>query len=185
MYQRAFTLIELMIALAVGGILLYFAVPPFEAMLERIETTSRVNGLIGMIPFARQTAVTEGRWVTVCPADAFACSNRGTWHTGIMAFVDVNRDGERQPAERMVAYFDEFKSGESLFWRSFRRRNYLQFRPAGYTNWQNGSFHYCPASRDPQFGKVVIVNIQGRVVPSLDTDGDGIDEQANGNPLAC
>jgi hypothetical protein len=32
---------------------------------------------------------------------------------------------------------------------------------------------------------VLIVNIQGRTAASVDEDGDGIDEQANGNPLTC
>ena len=57
----------------------------------------------------------------------------------------------------------------------------LTFRAEGYTNWQNGSFHYCPASGDARYGKVLIVNIQGRTALSVDADGDGIDEQANGS----
>ena len=90
-----------------------------------------------------------------------------------------------QPVEPVLGYLAALDDGERLRWRSFRRRNFLTFRSEGYTNWQNGSFHYCPASGDPRYGKVLIVNIQGRTAPSVDADGDGIDEQANGNPLTC
>jgi type IV fimbrial biogenesis protein FimT len=185
MQTRAFTMIELLIALAVASILLFMSLPGFRDMTERFQTTSRVNAIIGLVRFARETAVTQRRWITLCPAQEEDCVRSRAWHTGIMAFADGNRDGTRQPGEAIAAYVPALKPGESLTWRSFRSRNYLQFRPAGYTNWQNGSFHYCPASRDPKNGKVIIVNIQGRATPSVDADGDGIDEQANGSPLDC
>jgi type IV fimbrial biogenesis protein FimT len=182
---RAFTVIELIAALAIASILLFMALPAFNDLTERFQTTSRVNAIVGIVRFARETAVTQGRMITLCPAGDAVCTGASAWHTGIMAFADLNRDGARQPGEPIAGYMPALKAGETLLWRSFRNKNYLQFRSAGYTNWQNGSFHYCPASRDPANGKVIIVNIQGRAVPSVDTDGDGIDEQANGDPLRC
>jgi type IV fimbrial biogenesis protein FimT len=85
----------------------------------------------------------------------------------------------------VLGYLPGLDPGERLIWRSFRRRNFLQFRPEGYTNWQNGSFLYCPSNGDARYGKALIVNIQGRTAPSVDSDGDGVDEQANGDPLTC
>ena len=185
MTVRGFTLMELLVSLAVAATLSSLAYPAFDNLLAQIHSTSRVNDLVGMIRFARHAAISERRWVALCPAEGDWCTNSADWHTGIMGFEDRNRDGERQPEEPILAYLSRLDPGEQLRWRSFRRRNYLQFRAEGYTNWQNGSFLYCPASGDPRYGKVLIVNIQGRTTPSVDTDGDGIDEQANGNPLAC
>ena len=102
-----------------------------------------------------------------------------------MGFADLNRDGRRQSDEPVLAYQDPLDPGERLTWRSFRRQNFLQFRSEGYTNWQNGSFLYCPASGNASNGKVLIINIQGRTASSVDRDGDGVDEQANGEPLTC
>lgn len=185
MADRGFTLLELIVALAVAAVLLTLAYPAFDGLVQRVHSTSRVNNLVGLIRFARHAAISERRWVTLCPASDEVCTASSDWHTGIMGFEDRNRDGERQPGEPILAYLSAFDVGERLRWRSFRRRNYLQFRPEGYTNWQNGSFHYCPASGDSRYGKVLIVNIQGRTAPSVDADGDGVDEQANGQPLAC
>jgi type IV fimbrial biogenesis protein FimT len=182
---RGYTLVELLITLAVAAVLAGLAFPAFDELVARIRSTSRVNDLVGIIRFARHAAISERRWVTLCPADDETCTNSNQWHTGIMAFEDRNRDGWRQPEEPVLGYLPRLDPGERLIWRAFRRRNYLQFRPEGYTNWQNGSFLYCPASGDARYGKVLIVNIQGRTSPSVDGNGDGIDEQANGSPLVC
>lgn len=183
--RQAFTLFELLIALALAAVLAGMAVPAFDELIAETRSTSRVNDLVGIIRFARHSAISERRWVTLCPAQDESCTGSGQWHTGIMAFEDRNRDGTRQTSEPVLGYLPGLDQGERLTWRAFRRRNYLQFRPEGYTNWQNGSFHYCPASGDARYGKVLIVNIQGRTAPSIDSDGDGIDEQANGDPLTC
>ena len=161
------------------------AYPAFNDLLARVHATSRVNDLVGIIRFARHSAIDGGRWVTLCPARNGRCTSSADWQTGIMVFEDRNRDGSRQPAEPVLGNLPRLDEGERLQWRSFRRRNFLTFRAEGYTNWQNGSFHYCPASGDRRYGKVLVVNIQGRTALSVDADGDGIDEQANGQPLAC
>lgn len=184
-YIGAFTLVELLITLTIAAVLAGMAYPAFNDLINRVHATSRVNDLVGIIRFARHAAINGGRWVTLCPAIEQNCTNSSQWHSGIMVFQDRDRDGSRQPEEPVLGYLARLDEGERLRWRSFRRRNYLQFRPEGYTNWQNGSFQYCPASGDARYGKVLIVNIQGRTAPSVDADGDGIDEQANGNPLAC
>lgn len=183
--SRAFTLLELLITLTIASLLAALAYPAFSDLINRVHATSRVNNLVGIIRFARHAAIDGGRWVTMCPAQEERCTNSSGWQSGIMVFADDNRDGRRQDAEVVLGYLPRLDDGERLTWRSFRRRNFLTFRPAGYTNWQNGSFHYCPASGDARYGKVLIVNIQGRTAPSVDADGDGIDEQANGRPLVC
>ncbi|MGE0625791.1 MAG: GspH/FimT family pseudopilin [Pseudomonadales bacterium] len=180
-----FTLLELLIALVVAGCLVWLARPSMQSLAEQTRTASRINALVALIRHARHAAVTTGRWVTVCPAEGETCLDSQDWASGIMTFSDTNRDGVRQPAEAVLAYQAALDPGERLDWRAFRRQNFLQFRVEGYTNWQNGSFRYCPASRDPRYGKVLIINIQGRTALSRDSDGDGVDEQANGEPLAC
>lgn len=182
---RAFTLLELLVVLAITALLAGMAYPSFNDLLARVHATSRVNDLVGIIRFARHSAINGGRWVTLCPAIGQRCADSRNWASGIMVFQDDNRDGNRQAEELVLGYLPELDQGERLRWRSFRRRNFLQFRSEGYTNWQNGSFHYCPADGDSRNGKVLIVNIQGRTAPSVDADGDGIDEQANGRPLMC
>ncbi|MGD8415556.1 MAG: GspH/FimT family pseudopilin [Pseudomonadales bacterium] len=185
MVRRGFTVLELLAVLAIAITLGALAYPSFDDLVARVHSTSRINAIVSLLRFARETAVTQHRWVTLCPASAEVCTGSTDWSTGIMAFADLNRDGTRQTGEPVLAYQSALDPGERLTWRAFRRHNFLQFRSEGYTNWQNGSFVYCPASGDPRNGKVLIVNIQGRTALSTDRDGDGVDEQANGAPLTC
>lgn len=183
--NRGFTLVELMVTLTITSVLLFLALPSFSDLIESQRTTSRFNSLVGLVRLARQTAITEAIWVTVCPANGETCTNSRQWHTGIMVFQDRNRNGSREEEEVLLAYQPALATGETLHWRAFRNRNHIQFTPGGYTNWQNGSFQYCPASRNARHSKVLIISIPGRTAASMDRDGDGIDEYANGQPLAC
>ncbi|MEM8766845.1 MAG: GspH/FimT family pseudopilin [Pseudomonadota bacterium] len=182
---QGWSLLELLLTLTIAAILSGLAYPNFNAFVARTQTTTRINDLITLIRFARHAAVTEQRWVGLCPAVGDRCTGSASWETGIMVFADGNRDGERQPGEALLAYQPALGAGERLQWRAFRSRNYLQFRPRGYTNWQNGTFLYCPADGDVRYAKGLILNIQGRTALTRDADGDGVDERANGTPIRC
>ena len=179
------SLLELLITLTIAAVLTGLAYPNFQSFLARVQTTTRINDLVSLVRFARHAAISEQRWVGLCPALGERCTNSPDWETGIMVFADGNRDGTRQPAEPVLAYQPALKPGERLRWRAFRRQNYLQFRARGYTNWQNGTFLYCPADADPRYAKGLILNIKGRTAPTRDNDGDGVDERADGTPLRC
>jgi len=76
-------------------------------------------------------------------------------------------------------------AGETLQWRAFQSRPYLQIEPSGFMRHQSGNFTWCPASRNARFARQLVVNATGRVRLSQDTDGDGIHEDSAGNPLHC
>lgn len=183
--SKGFSLLELLLTLTIAAVLTGLVYPSFSGFLARVQATTRINDLVTLIRFARHAAISERRWVGLCPARAERCTNSPNWETGIMVFADANRDGMRQRLEPILAYQPALKPGEQLRWRAFRRQNYLQFRPRGYTNWQNGTFLYCPADGDPRYAKGLILNIQGRTAPTRDSDGDGVDERANGAPVRC
>ncbi len=182
---RGVSLLELLLTLTIAAILTGLAYPSFSAFLARVQTTTRINDLVTLIRFARHAAIVEQRWVGLCPAQGERCTGTANWESGIMVFADDNRDGDRQSGETLLAYQAALAPGERLRWRAFRRQNHLQFRARGYTNWQNGTFLYCPADGDVRYAKGLILNIQGRTAPTRDADGDGVDERADGTPLRC
>ena len=65
---RGFTLIELMITLAVAAILLTVAVPSFQTLIKRNALTARTNNFIADLHFARGEAAKRGSDVSVCPS---------------------------------------------------------------------------------------------------------------------
>jgi type IV fimbrial biogenesis protein FimT len=177
--------VELLAALAVAGVLFGLAIPGFSDFIAQQRTVAAVNQIVGAVNFARAAAITYRATTVLCPAEGTTCARRNEWHLGAMVFKDRNANGKREPSEPVVNQFPPLRSGERLFWRSFRNKSYLQFRSTGLTSWQNGSFQYCPAGSDPQFSKVIIINAQGRATKSRDANNDGLDEDASGQPLRC
>jgi type IV fimbrial biogenesis protein FimT len=181
-----FTVTEMLVTLAVAGVLTGLAIPAFQGYVERNRSAAALNQLLGALQGARYSALSLHTTVTVCPsADANACGARDTWHAGTLIFVDRNRNGARDANETVLRWLPGFDDRARIYWRSFRNRSYLQFTATGMTDWQNGNFLYCPPNRDPHFAREVILNAQARPRKAPDTDHDGIVEDANGNPVRC
>jgi len=185
MAARGFTLIELLVTLAVAAILLGMAGPAFRELVARQRGAAAMNQLIGAVAAARAEAITYRRTVTLCPGRGGRCLGRNQWHAGALIFHDGNGNGRIDGADRVVTALPALDAGQRIYWRSFRNRSYLQFFPRGFTAWQNGSFLYCPPDDDARLARMAIVNAQGRVRRAPDADGDGIVENASGDPVAC
>ena len=80
-----FTLIELMVTLAIGVILMMVAIPSLTTYKRNAELTSFTNSLVASINAARGEAMKRGRYAMVVPTD-------GTnWSSGWVVFVDMDR----------------------------------------------------------------------------------------------
>ena len=181
-----FTLTEILVTLAVVGVMTGFALPAFHGIVERNRSAVALNQLLGALQSARNAAITLRTAVTLCPsATDAACGARDSWHQGTLIFADHNRDGLRDPTEQVVRWLPGFDNGARIYWRSFRNRSYLQMSPTGMTDWQNGNLLYCPPDGDPHFAREVIINAQARPRTAPDKNRDGIAEDANGQPLRC
>jgi type IV fimbrial biogenesis protein FimT len=183
--QRGLTLIELLVALSLAGILLSLAAPSFRDLLAAQRASAASNAIIGAVRLARAAAISHRRTVVLCPADGDRCGGHADWPAGAWIFGDGNGNGERDDGEPLYGALPAFERGASLRWRSFRNRSHLRFLPTGLTAWQNGHFHYCPASADERFARMIILNAAGRTRVAPDRDGDGVVEDARGEPLEC
>ncbi len=91
--SSGFTLIELMIVLALVAIIASFAVPSFSTIIANGRIASYSNDVVGVLTYARAEAIKRGRTVRVSPATG------NDWATGAVAWTDANADGARQAAE--------------------------------------------------------------------------------------
>jgi type IV fimbrial biogenesis protein FimT len=80
--NRGFTLIEMMIAITVAGILLMIAVPSFRNASLSSQLRSAANDFIASTNFARSEAIKRGTAVTMCVStDGSSCA-AGGWEQG-------------------------------------------------------------------------------------------------------
>ncbi|MDR8014846.1 GspH/FimT family pseudopilin [Ectopseudomonas guguanensis] len=83
-YSRAFTLIELMVTLAVLAVVISLAAPSFSNMLQENRLAAMSSELQGALQLARSEAVRRRANVTLCRSNTTqtACSNGTDWATG-------------------------------------------------------------------------------------------------------
>jgi type IV fimbrial biogenesis protein FimT len=81
--SRGFTLIELMVAIAILAILLGIAVPSFNDAALSSKITSYTNNFVASANVARSEAIKRNTPITVCVStDGVSCATTGGWEQG-------------------------------------------------------------------------------------------------------
>jgi len=182
--QRGFSLLELVVTLAVASMLVSLAVPVGERLVDDARANSAINDLARTIALARSAALTYQRRVKLCPGTGNACGARNAWADGMLVFTDDDGDQRLDTDELVIARIRGTTHGR-FTWRSFRNRSELLFTAYGLTDWLNGSFLYCPDDNDSRQARMLILNTAGRTRHAQDRNRDGIREDASGRPLSC
>lgn len=85
--QAGFTLMELLLGIAVLAILTTMALPAFTQFIQNNKLASEANEMVASFQFARSEALKRGLPVQICSSkDGTACD--GNWNQGWMAMVD-------------------------------------------------------------------------------------------------
>lgn len=129
---NGFTLVELIVTLAVAAILLAIAVPSFQATIQTNRMAANVNEFIGALNLARSEAVKRGVPVTVCKdgGGGSACVNSAQWETGWIVFADLNNDGIVDAADSMLRVYAAL-STTYTFRGNLNVRNWITYDPRG------------------------------------------------------
>jgi type IV fimbrial biogenesis protein FimT len=178
-----FTLIELIITIAIASILFGTALPNFSEFLDRRKVTSNLHSLAEVIQLSRSTAVNENRRVTLCPtSDGETCNN--IWSEGFLSFIDIDGDRAFDPEDTQLYVSITHDEKLAIKWRAFGRRSSLQWLETGITNHQNGSFELC-YDNNPKHARALILTKAGRMRYSKDTNNDQLHENSTGEPINC
>lgn len=161
---RGFTLVELMITLAIAVILLTVAVPGFQSFILNARRTMLANDLVLALAYAKSEAVKRGVRVTVCSRqDDTTCAGSTTWDTGWLVFVDNDGDGvvdaSDTPPDLVLQVYPPLPTGSTLRATTDQR---VTFQPTGFSPGFNFTFRLCDA-RGRTEGRRIVVSLQGRV----------------------
>lgn len=90
MKNRGFSLIELLVALAVVVIVTTLAVPSFSRLVDSNRVETAAAGLSAAAMLARSEAIKRGTIVALCAGSGVACGT--DWGAGWTVFLDADRD---------------------------------------------------------------------------------------------
>jgi type IV fimbrial biogenesis protein FimT len=164
-----FTLVELMVTLAVFGILALAAVPAFNGYVNSNRLISETNTIVGALNFARSEAIKRRANISVCRSDnGTSCTGTaGTWNVGWIVFVNTDNDSPAQVdnLEEVLrvsgGFNDTLQASASL-------ANFITYNANGFGNAQ-GQFVLCDSDATVSSARTVSVSRIGR--PSLTTGG--------------
>ena len=151
-----FTLVELMIVLAVALVLLAMAVPEFSALVLRNQINAASSDLYASLSLARNEAIKRRKAVEVCPSDTssedLTCRNDEIWTDGWIVrevgTTEVIRASAVSPGLQMQA-------DNAL-------ADTVQFNPTGDAVGTAGEFRICHGNSNVR-SRAVRVSAMGRI----------------------
>jgi type IV fimbrial biogenesis protein FimT len=161
--HRGFTLLELVVAVAIVGAMLAVALPSFSQMRRHAQVRTTNHLLTASLASARVAAISFNVPVGVCAADARPiCRTDGVWDEGWLVFRDPKRLGHPESIGSVITHVGPEQTAGGPRVRSSRHRSSIRFLPDGRSSGSNLSVQVCPL--DPGVrGISVIVSNGGRV----------------------
>lgn len=183
MCQRAFTLLEMLVALSIIGILMAIALPSLRNYIDRTHDQILQSQLLRTIQLARNEASAHHMPVSLCKSkDHLICG--GEWADGQLVFIDENEDGMVRDKEQILAVTQADSQRGILHWRSYPYyRDYLQFLPSGLMPSDNGTFWYCHASSELPVWAIMLSKT-GKTRTAY-PNKSGVIKDSHGKPLRC
>ena len=164
---RGFTLVELVVVMALLSILLTVGVASFARLMESSRLRTLTNDLIGDLHLTRSEAILRGARVVLCVAsDENTCASSRGWHRGWLMFVDANNNGLREASEQVLRYRAPAPAGWILSGNSPVAR-YVSYDALGATRLTGGGFQagtvtVCQAGSSSRKARQVVINSIGR-----------------------
>lgn len=156
---NGFSLIELIIALALTAIVITLAVPGYQTLIATNHVQSKVDELVTAIHFARSEAIKRHTTITLCKSlDTKQCG--GKWQDGWIIFVDKTAQGYVGRTDDILRVVQYTTKTDRLEWHGSRSNNYLQINPDGTTRGQDGSFIY---ETQAGYSSKIVISLTGRV----------------------
>lgn len=170
--HKAFTLVELLIVIAIIGIILTISFPSWHSFIIRNKVAARIDVITNALQLARTEAITSGKNIKFCKSkDLKQCCASCAWRDGQIIITNDNK---------LINVFAPLPVGDKLIWQgNFGNNDFLEFSPDGFVNGQRGSFYYCskkdPHSEEYEYAMAIIIQHTGHIrVSNRTADGKTI-----------
>jgi type IV fimbrial biogenesis protein FimT len=160
---RGFTLVEMMVVVAIVGVIMLVAAPAYTTLIERTRLKSYANELVSSAYLARSEAIKRNEIMTMCVStDGASCTGGGEWEQGWIVM---------DPSNTVIKQQQALEAGIVLFELSSTTFTNIQFQPSGIIS-TAASMKLC--KKTPKEGieeKIVTVSATGK--PRIQTTSNG------------
>jgi type IV fimbrial biogenesis protein FimT len=134
-YKKGFTIIELMVTLAVLAIVLGIAIPSFNSQIQRNGSLGLGEEFISALNFARTEAIKRRAPVSICASNADVDACDGTdWSNGWIIFVDEEQpetSSDIDPKETLRQWNDIDPRAAMTVTRNANAISFIRFNARG------------------------------------------------------
>lgn len=171
MGERGFTLVELLVTLAVGVILLAIAIPSYSVFVRANRLASVANDLVSAIHMTRSEAIKRGKRVTLCKTGdatsaAPTCDAAASWQHGWLVFVDSGVRGVIDSTDVLLRVHGPAPAGTTITPSNYK--DFLSYLASGVSQGSNGLANGTLAICIAGARRDIIINSTGR--PRLRSD---------------
>ena len=165
--QRGFTLVELLVSLAIGSILMSLTVPAMTGMLNTQKAISASNALFAGLNLARSEAIKRNARAVLCKtANGLTCTLSGGWEQGWILFHDLNNNAALDAGEEVLRQQGPASAGIRLA-GNLPIANYVSYTPIGTAKlisgaFQAGTFTLCMESSGSADVRQIVLSGSGR-----------------------
>lgn len=181
---KGFTLLELIITLAVAGILMGLAAPSFTTIIKNNRLIAHNNELLTALSLAKSEALKRGQSVSVCKRNIAgnACDSTKTWSDGWLVFSDQDGDGvvDGGDNDEIIRVYDSLTNNITLSYSL----NQVTFSGLGFSEGYSGAFKFCD-DRSASYARGLILANTGQINQAEDSNTDGIKEDDSGTNFSC
>lgn len=162
-----FTLLELLVVIAVVVTLQSLAVPALAGMVNSIRLTTATNAMFSSLLLARSEAIKRnGRAVLCKSASGEACITTGGWEQGWIVFHDVNNNAAHDVGESVLSREPAISESIRLIGNG-PLSSYVSYTSMGATKYASGAFQagtltVCAQSTTSTAARQIVISSNGR-----------------------
>lgn len=191
-----FTIVELMVAIAVAAILIAIAAPNFSDMIKANHVQSQARELYSQLNYARSEAVSRGANILFCHSNNTSSgtpSCSGTWSDGWIICVDTNQNGSCDAGERLLRVYSDLGQNTLSVVDGAGTpvaQDYFSFSRTGgvagsASSGVNFTAKICDSGNNVKYARAILVTAAGQILASSQDTTTGNYTDVNHGDLAC